>query len=144
MYGEKLKASFTVAQLNKISQTYMKYYLFINGVQFKTSPVYLKTVKVSVVLSEIYDKTATDVLPEDIIQSGSILNIKDASKLIKISSNSAIVKTSVDNADNKKWITYDFSNVKIGEIITLEIDPSTAQKLGLDDNIIEIIFNGEK
>ena len=144
MYEGKLKASFSGSQLNKISQTYMKYYLYINGEEFKTSPVYSKAPNVSVVLSEVYDKSATDVLPEDIIESGSILNIKDASKLIKISSNSATVNTSIGNEDNKKWLTYNFSNVKIGEIITLEVDPSTAKKIGLDDNIIEIIYNGEK
>ena len=144
MYEGKLKSSFTESQLNKISQTYMKYYLYINGEQTKASTFYSKTPNVSVVLSEVYDKTATDFLPEDIIESGSILNINDAPKLIKISSNSATVKMSVGNDDNKKWLTYDFSNVKIGEIITLEVDPSTAKKIGLNDNIIEIIYNGDK
>ena len=144
MFEKRLLDGFDSDQLKNISQKYLKYMLSINGEQFVSSPVFSTSPNISVTVSEAYDPNIESFLPKSIIKYGTILNKDDAMSLLKISTTTAKVSTELDSADNKKWIAYNFSNVKAGEIITLEVEPSLAEKMGISDNTIEIIYNGEK
>ena len=42
-----------------------------------------------------------------------------------------------------KTLSYLVSNLKAGDIVTIEVAPDIARKIGLEDNIIEIIYNKE-
>ena len=96
------------------------------------------------VLSENFGNKAIELLPKSIIDLGTILKKDNALSIIKITSNSAKVNTVLDNTQSGQTMSYTFNNVRPGEIITLEIDPKLADKIGLNDNVIEIFYNKAK
>ena len=143
-FEKTLFGGFNSDQLKKISQKYLKYTLSVNGEQFVSSPVYSASPNISVVVTEAYDPRTEAFLPQNIIEYGTILSKDDAMSLLKIQTTTAKVNTELDYADNKKWIAYNFNNVKAGEIITIEVEPSLADKMGISDNTFEVIYNGGK
>ena len=144
MFEDKMKETFTEEQLKSITQKYITEELYINNEKFSTSPIYIKADNTTVILSEIYDDTANEFLSENLLNIGSVFNIADPTTLLHISSNDAKVNTVIDNKEHSKSLTFNISKIKIGDIISIEINAAVAKSLGLEDTIIEIIYNGEK
>lgn len=142
---DRLTSNFTKEQLIKIAQKYLNYSLAINGQYIEEKDTfYSDSPNITITLKEECDKNATDILPESIMNYGSLINQEDAEKLIKISSVTKSLPLVFDTSEYKRQLTYRFSKVKPGEIITLEIDPVLAEKLNLTNNIIEIFYNKAK
>jgi hypothetical protein len=138
-----LKASFSKPQLVKIAQSSTKYGLSINGTAIANNDntIYSDRPTVDILISENYGRTAIENLPRSIIEMGSVMDLKSASKLVKIEYGKSTLKTKLYNYYYGKSLSYMISNLKPGDIITIEVLPDIARKIGLDDNIIEIFYN---
>lgn len=138
-----LKASFTKEQLIKIAQHQTIYSLSINGTNIakNTDIIYSERPTVAILISENFGRDALQILPRNIIEMGSVVELKSASKLIKVSYGKADMKTKLYNYYYGKSLSYLISNLKPGDIITIEVLPEVAEKIGLADNIIEIFYN---
>lgn len=146
LFEEKLNASFSKMELIKITQSYMHFTLFVNGQEVKDiSTIYANTKNVTIKFKETCDKKVFNVLPKSIADYSSFVKISDATKILKINTNAAKFTTAMNATDNEKWITYSFSNVNSGEIITVEIlNKELARKMGLNADMFEIIYNKAK
>jgi len=142
-FEKTLRASFSDSQLIKIAQHDTNYSLSINGdpIGKNTSTVYAERPTIAVLISENYGRTELDNLPRSIIEMGSVIELKSSSSLVKITSGNATIKTKLYNFYYGKTLSYVISGLKAGDIVTLEILPSVAKKIGLDDNIIEVFYN---
>lgn len=141
-FEKTLYKSFNAALLTKRAQSKFTYILMINGEKVSSSgKIFSKTPSITMQLFENFDKDDLEILPKTIIESGSILNENSKSTVIKISSNKFVAKTKLINSQKGNSFLYEFSNVKNGEIITIEIEPKIAKKIGLSVNTIEIFYN---
>lgn len=142
-FEKTLRASFSDEQLVKIAQYGTKYSVTINGerVAENTNVIYSKRPTIAILISENYGRTELDNLPRGIIEIGSVIELKSASKLLKVTYGNATLKTKLYNFYYGKTLSYMVSNLKAGDIVTIEILPEVAKKMGLYDNIIEIFYN---
>jgi len=138
-----LKASFTKEQLIKIAQHQTIYSLTVNGtnVAKNTDIIYSDRPTVSVLISENFGRDALKILPRNIIEMGSVVELKSATKLVKVSYGKSKMRTKLYNYFYGKSLSYLVSDLKAGDIVTIEIMPEIARKIGLTDNIIEIFYN---
>ena len=138
-----LKASFSKPQLIKIAQSGTKYGLSINGTNIanNNNTIYSDRPTVGILIFESYGRVALDTLPRSIIEMSSVIELNTALKLVKIEYGKATLKTKLYNYYYGKSLSYTVSNLKPGDIITIEILPDVARKIGLSDNIIEIFYN---
>ncbi len=105
---------------------------------------YANSPSVTVVLFENYNTKILNILPKKLIVSGSMLRTKKISSIINISTNKAKMKSELKSTEFGQYLNFSFSGVKAGEIITLDINPILAEKLGLKTNVLEIIYNKAK
>jgi hypothetical protein len=142
-FEKTLKASFSRVQLVKIAQYKTKYGININGtpVGKNTNKIISERSTVSILISENYSRVSLDSLPRSIIEMGSVMELKSASTIVKVSYGKATLKTRLYNYYYGKSLSYLVTGLKPGDIITLEILPEIAQKIGLEDNVIEIFYN---
>jgi hypothetical protein len=141
-----LLMNFTKQQLTSIVQNDTKYTLIINGKEYdkKSTTVFSESPDIYILLFENFGENIRDIMPKNVIEIGSRLSLKSAQTLIKIRTTKATVKTSLSDLGSSKMLTYKFKNVKTAEIITLQVDPIITEKLGLDNSLIEIIYNKAK
>lgn len=140
---KRMLASFSDTQLKNISNKYINYELLINGESIKGSKnkVYSKSSTIQILLEEKYDANVFEILPKKIIEYSSVINLENANKVIAISADTAKFGTEIKNNENSKVLIFNFSNVKAGEIITLEIVSGLSKKIGLNENIVEVFYN---
>lgn len=144
-FEKTLLGSFDEAQLIKIAQKNSKYGISINGNQLNTneSVVYSERPTIAVLLSENYGKDTLNLLPRSVVEKGSIVALDKAADLIKVTYGEATMENNVYDYFYGKTLSYLVSNLKAGDIVTIEVAPDIARKIGLEDNIIEIIYNKE-
>lgn len=141
-FEKTLKSSFSAQQLIKISQNETLYSLTVNGTNVTdSSTIYLKSPSATILLSENYGKTTLNLLPRSIIEMGSIMKEKDAFNLLSISPKKEKVKTKLYDFYYGKTISYTIDNIKVGDIITIELEPTLAKKIGFESEYIEIFYN---
>ncbi len=140
-----LLASFEEPQLVKIAQNNSKYGIMINGESLakNENTVYSERPTIAVLLSENYGKTSLNLLPRNIVEIGSIISLDKADSLIKVMYGEATLETKVYDYYYGKTLSYLVSGIKPGDIVTIEVAPEIAEKIGLTDNIIEIFYNKE-
>ena len=138
-----LKASFSKPQLIKIAQNRTIYSLTVNGTNVvkNTGAIYSDRPTVAIMISENYGRDALKMLPRSIIELGSVIELKSASSLAKVKHGKATLKTKLYNFYYGKSLSYLVSDLKPGDIITVEVLPEIARKIGMEDNIIEIFYN---
>jgi len=154
MENENIKAlektlmkTFTKKQLVKIVRSELDYSMIINGDKFpvNTNTISITTPKFELQLYEYFGSDALDILPKNIINMGSMFNTLKNLKAINISTNKAKYSTKMTEIIDGRLISYKFSNLENGEIITLEIDPIIAKKIKLEvDNVVEIYYTEAK
>ena len=138
-----LKASFSKPQLIKIAQNRTIYSLTVNGTNVvkNTGAIYSERPTVAVMISENYGRDALKMLPRSIIELGSVMELKSASSLVKVKYGKAKLTTKLYNFYYGKSLSFLVSDLKSGDIITVEVLPEIAQKIGMEDNVIEIFYN---
>jgi hypothetical protein len=77
------------------------------------------------------------------VEKGSIIAIDKATDLIEVTYGDSTMVNNVYDYFYGKTLSYLISDLKAGDIVTIEVEPGIARKIGLDDNIIEIIYNKE-
>lgn len=141
-FEKTLNESFDVSILTKRIQAKFTYELMINGKKIITSNnIYSKTPSITMQLFENFDKEDLEIFPKNLIEMGYMLTEDNKISVIKISSNKARVNIKYIASKTGNSITYEFTNVKNGEIITIEIEPKIAKKIGLKVNSLEILYN---
>lgn len=152
MFGENMAAfektllgSFNEQQLVRIAQKNTKYGISINGTPLgkSESVVYSQRPTIAVLLSENYGKDTLNLLPRSVVEKGSIIALEKAPELIMVTYGEATMENNVYDYFYGKTLSFLVSNLKAGDIVTIEVAPDIARKIGLDDNIIEIIYNKE-
>lgn len=138
-----LRGSFSEQQLMRIAQSDIRYGITINGDQIqKNTDIYeSKRPTVAVLLSESYGRTVLNLLPSSILEMGSILKLDDAGKLITISYQRGDAVNRLYEFGYGKSLSYEVSDLKPGDIVTIEIAPWLAQKMELENNIIEVFYS---
>jgi len=144
-FEKTLLGSFNEQQLVRIAQKNTKYGISINGTPLglNESVVYSERPTIAVLLSENYGKDTLNLLPRSVVEMGSIIELEKASELIKVTYGEATMENNVYDYFYGKTLSYLMSNLKAGDIVTIEVTPDIARKIGLEDNIIEIIYNKE-
>lgn len=145
-FEKTLLGSFSDPQLIRIAQKNCKYGIQINGTALgmNETVVYSERPTVAVLLSENYGKDTLNLLPRSIVEKGSIITLDKAPSLIKVTySDGATMENNVYDYFYGKTLSYLVSGLKAGDIVTIEVDPEIAKKIGLTDNIIEIFYNKE-
>lgn len=142
-FEKSLRGSFSEQQLMRIAQSDIRYGITINGDQIqKNTDIYeSKRPTVAVLLSESYGRAVLNLLPSSILEMGSILNLDDADKLITISYQRGEAVNRLYEFGYGKSLSYEVSDLKPGDIVTIEIAPWLAQKMELEDNIIEVFYS---
>lgn len=142
-FEKSLRGSFSDQQLVRIAQSDIRYGITINGDQVqKNTDIYeSKRPTVAVLLSESYGRAVLNLLPSSILEMGSILNLDDADKLITISYQRGEAVNRLYEFGYGKSLSYEVSDLKPGDIVTIEIAPWLAQKMELEDNIIEVFYS---
>lgn len=140
---KSLRGSFSEQQLMRIAQSDIRYGITINGDQIqKNTDIYeSKRPTVAVLLSESYGRTVLNLLPSSILEMGSILKLDDAGKLITISYQRGDAVNRLYEFGYGKSLSYEVSDLKPGDIVTIEIAPWLAQKMELENNIIEVFYS---
>lgn len=142
-FEKSLRGSFSEQQLGRIAQSDIRYGITINGDQVeKNTEIYESTrPTVAVLLSESYGRAVLNLLPSSILEMGSILNLKDADKLIKITYQRGDAVNRLYEFGYGKSLSYQVSDLQPGDIVTIEIAPWLAQKMEMEDNIIEVFYS---
>lgn len=152
LYAENMAAfekillgSFSENQLVRIAQKNTKYGISINGTPLgkSESVVYSERPTVAVLLSENYGKDALNYLPRSVLVKGSIIDLANAPSLIDVTYGEAKMENNIYDFYYGKTLSYLVSDLKAGDIVTIEINPEIAAKMEMEDNIIEIIYNKE-
>ena len=152
LYAENMTAfekillgSFSENQLVRIAQKNTNYGISINGEPLgkNESIVYSQRPTVAVLLSENYGKDSLNYLPRSVLDKGSIINLANAPSLIKVTYSDAQLENNIYDFYYGKTLSYLVSDLKPGDIVTIEINPEIAAKMEIEDNIIEIIYNKE-
>ncbi len=138
--------NFSGSQIGRVVEKNSTYTLIVNSkkVDKNTVTYYANSPSVTVVLFENYNTKILNILPKKLIVSGSMLRTKKISSIINISTNKAKMKSELKSTEFGQYLNFSFSGVKAGEIITLDINPILAEKLGLKTNVLEIIYNKAK
>lgn len=143
-FEKTLLGSFNEDQLVRIAKKNIRYGISINGkpVGKNESIVYSRRPTVAVLLSENYGKESLNLLPRNIIEMGSIMKKENADKLMKVTFNEY---SKMENNEYDyyygKTLSYLVSDIKAGDIITVELSPELARIMEIEDNIIEVIYN---
>jgi hypothetical protein len=144
-FEKTIFGSFTEQQIIKIGQKNSNYGISINGdpLGLSESVVYSDRPTVAVLLSENYGKDSLNYLPRSVIEKGSIIDLKNAESLIKVTHGDAKLENNVYDYFYGKTLSYLVSDLKPGDIVTIEVNPDIARKIGMEDNIVEIFYNKE-
>lgn len=140
-----LLGSFSEQQLVRIAQKNTKYGISINGTPLgkNESIVYSQRPTIAVLLSENYGKDSLNYLPRSVLEKGSIIALANAPSLIEVTYGEGKLENNVYDFYYGKTLSYLVSDLKAGDIVTIEINPEIAKKMQMEDNIIEIIYNKE-
>ncbi len=146
MYTARLSGAFTDAQLMKMKDKFTEYAIYVNNVVVKggTSVIYSKTENISVSFYEKYSTDAKKFFPLDTLRKYCKIAQDVLEKNVIINTNEADYKITTLMLDTGRKVTLDFSNVKAGEIIAIDMQYDMAKALGLDDGSIEIFYNVTK
>lgn len=146
MYTTRLTGAFTDVQLMKMKDKFTEYAIYVNNVVVKggTSVIYSKTENISVSFYEKYTNDAKRFFPLDILRKYCKIAQDVLEKNVTINTNEADYKISTLMLDTGRKVTVDFSNVKAGEIIAIDMQYDMAKALGLEDGSIEIFYNVTK
>ena len=144
-FEKTLLGSFDKQQLVRIAQKNTKYGISINGDNLRNDQnvVYSKRPTIAVLLAENYGKDTLNLLPRSVVEMGSIISLDKTSDLIKVTYGESTMENNVYDYFYGKTLSYLVSNLKAGDIVTIEVAPDIARRIGLEDNIIEIIYNKE-
>jgi len=143
-FEKTLLGSFNEDQLIRIAKKNIRYGISINGKPLgkNESIVYSRRPTVAVLLSENYGKESLNLLPRNIIEMGSIMKKENADKLMKVTFNEY---SKMENNEYDyyygKTLSYLVSDIKAGDIVTVELSPELATLMEIEDNVIEIIYN---
>lgn len=143
-FEKTLIGSFNEDQLVRIAKKNIRYGISINGkpVGKNESIVYSRRPTVAVLLSENYGKESLNLLPRNIIEMGSIMKKENAERLMKVTFNEySRMENNEYDYFYGKTLSYLVSDIKAGDIITVELSPELAMLMEMEDNIIEVIYN---
>lgn len=142
MFDEKLKSSFDQDQLTAMTEQFVDYELYINNRKMEDQTiVYSQTPTIQITFYERFNRGTTDIFPESILYMTSKTKedvLKDKIKLYVTDSEYTMDERVTDEGIRTDII---FSNVKAGEIITLDLEFAFSELLGLGDSSIEIFYN---
>lgn len=141
-----LSSSFKKSQLVNIVQKFSTYTLIINDEKItkEKETIISETPKIKISLFENYGNDTLENIPKKIIEMASVLKKNRIGTLVRITTTKAKAKKKIVNIDNGKLFSCNFRNVKPGEIITMEIEPKLAEKIGLENTVIEIFYSKVK
>ncbi|MCM1990525.1 hypothetical protein [Oceanirhabdus seepicola] len=144
-YENKLKRILSEEDLGFLAQMQWEYELLINEVPV-TSPIeYVKGDNLKVTLIE--RRNGEDALPKSISENGRITGTDENDKLedyINAEFHNEFDKELIDEGNEKK-ITFNFSNIKKGDVITIRLNPVLIERMmlyeriNLKDDKIELI-----
>ncbi|NLP47454.1 MAG: hypothetical protein GX345_00750 [Clostridiales bacterium] len=143
-FEKTLFGSFNEEQLVRIAKKNIRYGISINGKSLgkNESIVYSRRPTVAVLLSENYGKESLNQLPRNIIEMGSIMKKENAKDLMQVTFNEySKMENNIYDYYYGNTLSYLVSDIKPGDIITLEIAPEIARLMEIEDNIIEVIYN---
>lgn len=140
-----LLGSFNNEQLVRISKKNTNYGISINGKPLRKDQNMVDSERptVAILLSENYGKEALNSLPRSVVEKGSIITLENAPNLIEVIHGDAKLENNIYDFYYGKTLSYLVTGLKVGDIITLEIEEKIARKMGLQDNIIEIFYSKE-
>lgn len=137
-----MKGQFTIDQLEAITRKYITYSMNVDGNRVKKddSIYYAPNKQVIVILSERCNQAGNDLIPSELVAESLRLNKSNINQALKISTNAEYSLNFV-NVDGGIDVYASFSNLKAGDIVTLQFTQGFAKMLGLNQNIYEIIYN---
>ncbi|MHB1454419.1 MAG: hypothetical protein ACYCYM_10765 [Saccharofermentanales bacterium] len=141
-YG-RLKSAFTKEQLTAMIARHVTYTLSINKKPLSsgTPIVYSDTPDIVITFGENYDRSAQRLFPEKLLEEMSSIREAGLAEILQITTNEATFETTSRTTGDGIRTDIRLTGVKPGEIITLDMDPSFAESLGLTDSIVEIFYN---
>ncbi len=143
-YFEKvLRDSFSKDQLAAFAQMGAVYQVVVNGevVNKNSSILYTSFPTIDIIVSENFSSKIMQHYPVPLRQSGSLIQNDNALNLLKISAETKGIEPLFYDEGFRKSIHYKITNLKVGEIVTVEFSDELTKKLGLNENAIEIFYN---
>lgn len=135
-----LTREFDKEDTNKRINSNFTYNLYINSSEITESTNYSNQDKITIELYESVPKSLTSTYSESLIGDASL--IKDGKlpgNYIRVSCGSKEAESKLIKSGLDSRLQLSFSGLNSGDIITIELTYSFAERLGLENNIIEII-----
>lgn len=141
-FAKMLMRLFPEDKLQNMAKDYWLYSISVNGAPVKGNTVNVNTANVVVSLTQT---EKVNKLPSLVSIKGSVTNGDPNKKFNDLASVTATTtkptQETKQNAESKSITqNYQFTNLNVGEIVTINLDPELATRLGLTDNIVEIFF----
>ncbi len=141
-FAKMLIRLFPEDKLQNMAKDNWTYSISVNGTAVKGNTVNVNTpnVVVSITQTEKVNK-----LPLLVSIKGSVTNGAPNKQFYDLATVSATItkptQETKQSTEEKTTIqNYNFTNLNVGEIVTINLDPELATRLGLTDNIVEIFF----
>lgn len=141
-FAKMLIRLFPEDKLQNMAKDYWIYSISVNGATVKENTINVNT---SNVVVSITQTEKANKLPSLVSIKGSVTNgvaNKQFFDLATVTSTTTkpTLETKQDTEQKTTTQNYKFTNLNIGEIVTINLDPELATRLGLTDNIVEIFF----
>lgn len=140
-YEDKITKLLGNEKLMSYAKEQWQYSLTANNLAFEEDHIYLSTKNVTLVLSE--RQPTEKLLPLNVHKSGALASGDNSDKFYDhlIIESQIPYETKVETGDNYTNVSYTFSNVTRGTIITLRLSEPLKERLFLSHNTLEIIIN---
>lgn len=138
-YEEKITGLLDKEQLVTLAKEQWQYSLTVNDRNFTDYYIYPTSKDVNIILSEIQPRKK--ILPLNVLKLGSVTGGDEMDKFY----DHMIIKTNlsyekaIKNIENVTHICYSFKDIPSGTIISLQLSEVLREKLGLNDNLLEVI-----
>ncbi len=116
------------------------YKLYVNSTIPAESVVYTNQNKITIELYETVPKDLSKTFTNALLQNASLVRIgKLPANYIKVSCGNKEAKTTLITSGLDARLQVSFDELQVGDIVTIEITYGFSQRLGLENNLIEII-----
>jgi hypothetical protein len=141
-FAKMLMRLFTEDKLQNMAKDNWSYSLSVNGTPVNGNVVNVNTQNVTVSVTET---EKANKLPSLVSVKGSVTNgvaNKKFYDLVAVTATTTKPTQETKQDAERKTTTqnFKFTNLNVGEIVTINLDPELATRLGLTDNIVEIFF----
>lgn len=142
-FEDVLKKEFTQQELEYIANKKHKISVTVDGqpVDEKQTTYILENNETIISVYEYYDTSELNNLPKAILDMGYDIKKEDLSTVFKIEAPNLTPVVTKTSKDTGELITYKYSNLPAGTIITFIPQNDFASKLNLENNYFELVYS---